>query len=108
MSNSSLDYEQQIYGKLPNDISDRHVLLWDPILGTGTVYQSPILYFLNPFLPGTSRTLSGKFVSVSIEEVETLLLCHKAHLEHFCKQTVATAAVTVSSTASNPYFGSVT
>jgi len=27
--------EQLIYEKLPNDISDRHVLLLDPILGTG-------------------------------------------------------------------------
>lgn len=28
--------EQLIYEKLPNDISERHVLLLDPILGTGT------------------------------------------------------------------------
>ena len=27
--------DQLIYEKLPNDISDRHVLLLDPILGTG-------------------------------------------------------------------------
>lgn len=28
--------EQLIYEKLPNDISERHVLLLDPILGTGS------------------------------------------------------------------------
>ena len=28
--------KQLIYEKLPNDISDRHVLLLDPILGTGS------------------------------------------------------------------------
>jgi uracil phosphoribosyltransferase len=28
---------QLIYEKLPHDIADRHVLLMDPILGTGIV-----------------------------------------------------------------------
>lgn len=29
--------KQLIYQKLPNDISERHVLLLDPVLATGTV-----------------------------------------------------------------------
>jgi len=35
----SLINEQLIYEKLPNDISDRHVLLLDPILGTGLSFS---------------------------------------------------------------------
>lgn len=31
--------DQLIYEKLPNDISDRHVLLLDPILGTGLSFS---------------------------------------------------------------------
>jgi len=35
----SLINKQLIYEKLPNDISDRHVLLLDPILGTGLSFS---------------------------------------------------------------------
>jgi hypothetical protein len=34
-----LTIQQLIYEKLPNDISDRHVLLLDPILGTGLSFS---------------------------------------------------------------------
>lgn len=34
---------QLIYEKLPQDISDRHVLLLDPILGTGTYVFKPVI-----------------------------------------------------------------
>lgn len=34
--------------------------------------------------------ISGKFGSISIEEVESLLLCHETHLYRFYKQTLAT------------------
>ena len=39
---------QVIYEKLPQDISDRHVLLLDPILGTGMAigFFISLIYFL--------------------------------------------------------------
>jgi len=39
--------EQLIYEKLPKDISDRHVLLLDPILGTG--FHSHHVFFYGGF-----------------------------------------------------------
>lgn len=36
---------QLIYEKLPQDISDRHVLLLDPILGTGLFLHFFFLYW---------------------------------------------------------------
>jgi len=38
--------EQLIYEKLPKDISDRHVLLLDPILGTGLHSHHVFLFLL--------------------------------------------------------------
>ena len=44
-------YEQLIYEKLPKDISERHVLLLDPVLATGAVLLSALedLKFLRLF-----------------------------------------------------------
>lgn len=51
----------------------------------------------------TISLITGKFGSVSIEEVETLLLCHESRLDRFPKNTItsANANLTTSSVASN-------
>ncbi|XP_020222299.1 uridine kinase-like protein 4 isoform X1 [Cajanus cajan] len=43
--------EQLIYEKLPNDISDRHVLLLDPILGTGNSAVQAISLLIRKGVP---------------------------------------------------------
>lgn len=47
---SNMTVVQLVYEKLPNDISERHVLLLDPILGTGS------LTFLSCFPPKNTLT----------------------------------------------------
>ncbi|XP_068636435.1 uridine kinase-like protein 3 isoform X3 [Aristolochia californica] len=46
-----LIYLQLIYEKLPNDISDRHVLLLDPILGTGNSAVQAISLLIRKGVP---------------------------------------------------------
>lgn len=43
--------QQLIYEKLPNDISDRHVLLLDPILGTGNSAVQAISLIIRKGVP---------------------------------------------------------
>uniref|UniRef100_A0A5B6ZNQ3 Uridine kinase n=2 Tax=Davidia involucrata TaxID=16924 RepID=A0A5B6ZNQ3_DAVIN len=46
--------QQLIYEKLPNDISDRHVLLLDPILGTGNSAVQAISLLIKKGVPETN------------------------------------------------------
>jgi uridine kinase len=41
--------KQLIYEKLPHDISERHVLLLDPVLATGTLSLYAVYFDFGPF-----------------------------------------------------------
>lgn len=49
--------EELVYEKLPKDISDRHVLLMDPILGTGNTASRAIQVMVLPALQFSLKSI---------------------------------------------------
>lgn len=65
---SSLHINQLIYEKLPSDISERHVLLMDPVLGTGNFsYCFPLMVWTLKCIFSQMFLLEGNSASQAIE-----------------------------------------
>ncbi|KVI02367.1 Phosphoribulokinase/uridine kinase [Cynara cardunculus var. scolymus] len=62
--------QQLIYEKLPQDISDRHVLLLDPILGTGNSAVQAISLLLKKGVP-EGNIIFLNLISIVTSEIET-------------------------------------
>lgn len=73
-------FVQLIYEKLPSDISNRHVLLLDPILGTGQLFCDTSAYSLNFtfILPACSL----KFMISCLGHVRVFQITHKHASNH--------------------------
>lgn len=59
-------FVQLIYEKLPTDISDRHVLLLDPILGTGNSAVEAISLVIKKGVP-ECNIIFLNLISVSVK-----------------------------------------
>ncbi|KAK6123848.1 hypothetical protein DH2020_042415 [Rehmannia glutinosa] len=67
--------QQLIYEKLPNDISDRHVLLLDPILGTEELIKNA-KYIATPgkgilAADESTGTIGKRLASINVENIES-------------------------------------